>query len=195
MNKKVFFKIIAVYDLKHKMFLNSKIIDKTMRRKVDYLPLCERALHLVHTIPKILDFVQKYELPSSISSNLIQMRSTLESMEVPLKEDLLQNTHKILFESLVEQLSQLEGHLSEILMVNGDLMTKLGRLTTHEREYVCEILDIEFTPSEDRMSPQLKEVLLTLLEKIQEMHESSHKYYSFDQDGFVEFEDEMMDWE
>ncbi|PIN74419.1 hypothetical protein COV20_00125 [Candidatus Woesearchaeota archaeon CG10_big_fil_rev_8_21_14_0_10_45_16] len=162
-----------------------------MRKRIDYLPLCEKALESLQTINRVLEYLEKYELPRSTLKNIIEIKELTEVAEIPIETGILSNIHKLLFEGFVQQIVEIEDNLREMLMVNGDIMKKLGRLPEEERENVCSILDIEFTPTEDRMSDELKLVIHKLLEKIEGLHEVSRRYYSMDKEQFVDFQDEM----
>ena len=161
-----------------------------MRKKVDYLPLCERALTLLSVVDKALDYVKRYEMHRSIEATVAEIEELVHTAPIQIDSKILSNLHRTLFESLMEQVALIEDKLHEMLMCNGDLMKKLGRLPPEDRNEICEILEIEYVPVEDRMSSELKDILFHLLDEIHKLNHTSSKYYSFDEERFVEFEDE-----
>ncbi len=162
-----------------------------MRKRVDYLPLCERALTMLGVVDKALEYVKRYELHSSMEADLDGIDELLHVAPIQLEENALANLHRLLFESLMEQIALIEDKLREMLMSSGDIMKKLGRLPPEEREEICSILDIEYVPVADRMSDELKDILFKLLEKMDTLNQFSSKYYSFEEERFVEYEDEV----
>ncbi|MBI2572494.1 hypothetical protein HYV86_01430 [Candidatus Woesearchaeota archaeon] len=162
-----------------------------MRKKVDYLPLCERALTLLEVISKATEYMKRYEMHQSFDKSLVEIEELTQVAPLTLEKNILSNLHRALFESLMEQVALVEDELHEVLMCSGDLMKKLGRLTAEDRNEICEILNVEYVPVEDRMSHELKDVLFHLLDEIHKLNQSSSKYYSFDEERFVEFEDEV----
>ena len=161
------------------------------RKKVDYLPLCERAITLVGVIDKALEYVKRFEVHSGMEKTLLDMDDLLHVAPVELDVTLLSNLHRALFESIMEQIAMIEDKLHEILMTSGGIMKKLGRLAPEDRNEICEILDIEYVPVHDRMSEELKEILFHLLDQIHRLNDVSSKYYSFEEERFVEYEDEV----
>ena len=161
-----------------------------MRQRVDCLPLSERALNLLTTVDAVLTYVQKFELPIAIQKNLVNIQDARHSVELPLEKGMLQKMHRLLFEALLYQLSEIENNFREILMTNGDIMLKLGRLPAEERDEICMALDIEYVPVEDRLSDDLKLVVHTVIDRIMALHDDVHQYYSSRKDAFVEYEDE-----
>ncbi len=162
------------------------------RTKIDYLPLASNVVTFLRISAKIVDRLSRCEMPLSMRRSFDAVRQYAEGVEVEVHDQLLENVHKDIFESMMVNVSEIEDVLREILVTHGDVMKKLANLPVEQQFEIADALGIELLGQEkEKVPPKIKQVVFRLLDEIHKLQDISMKYYSLDKEGYLEFEDEV----
>lgn len=157
-----------------------------MRKKIDYKALCIKAIDILKYIHSLTIEISKFELSKPVKLEIDEIK------ELSGKTRELKEPYKELFSELMEDICQIEDDLHEIEMVTGELVTKANQLPEESRKAWYHYLGIEEIPKEyEGLSDELQIKLYGMLDKITEIIEDSHKYYSLEREDYVDYEDEI----
>ena len=150
------------------------------------MTLCIKAIDILKHIHSLTTEFSKFELSEPVKLEIDEIK------ELSGKARELKEPFKELFSELMNDIVQIEDDLHEIDMVTGELITEANKLPEESRKAWYYYLGIENIPKEyEGLSEELQLKLYDMLDKINEILDDSHKYYSIEKEDYVDYEDEV----
>lgn len=158
------------------------------RKKIDYKPLCEKAVKIMKLTNELVNQISRFELSQPIRAEIDEIQElSQKNSKVKLKKP-----YKKLFSDLMEDFCQIDDDLHEIEMVAGELISEVNKLPQENRKTWYEFAGIKDIPKEfEGLSEELQEKIYEIMGEVSEILEKSSKYYLLEKEDYADYENEI----